>query len=80
MKTKVLKSKAQRAVRVRRARLKMAIVGRWTRWDKGILVKARKLEDGNFFIERARRIKPDVFCANQMVGVPRDMLSFEAGS
>lgn len=58
-----------------RATLTRAIVGRWTRWEKGTAVKARKQADGYYFIER---VKPDglLYCANQMAGVPRDLLRF----
>lgn len=58
-----------------RATLTRAIVGMWTRWEKGTAVKARKQADGYYFIER---VKPDglLYCANKMAGVPRDLLRF----
>ena len=58
-----------------RATLTRAIIGRWTRWEKGTAVLVRKQDDGNYFMWRE---KPDgvLNCCNQMAGIPRDILCF----
>jgi hypothetical protein len=67
--------------RLRRARLTRAIVGQWTRWEKGTAVTARKQDDGNYFIRRVRPKQNAMLeCMNSMASVPRDLLRFEAKS
>lgn len=59
--------------------LKRDVAGKFTRWEKGTVVRALCLRGSRYCIERIRWRKPYLPLMNGLAGVPRSALQIEPG-
>ncbi len=64
------------STRVRLARIKRTVKGKFTTWRKGTTVLARRCSNGRYYIERERWREPKVQLVNSCCNVPKTALEF----